>query len=237
MFVTASFSQRRSQVIKWFSIGAKASVGNYILLNPDIIGENNADLDFMTLAYSFGGRFTFSYGQNHGFGVELMSAKFGQKYHLKPDNNSYDKELSLSSLDFFVFYRYNSFGLGYFEIGPRFTKVKSIVETNTITTPIEYNNLQEKYSSSYPGAVIGFGISPLKTDKVNINTGIRLFYGFKDMVEDENYYILNDGVYRPENDTGASTNGISVQFVLEVNYFFAFWGNASCGRGRLMLFQ
>ena len=235
--VSSAFSQRHSQVIKWFSLGAKASFGNYIMLNPDILGEHEADLDFITPAYSFGGRFTFSYGQNHGFGVELMSSRFGQKYHIRTDNNAYDKTLNLSSLDFYIFYRYNSFGRGYFEIGPRFTGIKSVEEINSVETPFSYNNLAEKYNKSFAGAVLGFGFSPLKTDKVNINTGVRFFYGFGNMVYDQNYHVLNDGLFIPKNDLHSATHGISMQFVLEVNYFFAFWGNASCGRGRLMLFQ
>ena len=234
-----SYSQRRGQIIKWFSISAKAGVGNSLLLNTDIFNDPGADSDVFTLSYAYGGRFTFSYGENIGVGLDVLSVSFGQDYTLLTDDMSYEKFLKLKSLDFTPFFRYSSNKGGYFEIGPTITNLKSAEETNSVTGNfIPRDNLMEVYENKFTNIMIGFGMTAIHTERVNVNIGVRANYGFSDLVPDHQLnYVLNDGVYRPPLISEKETHPISLKIFAEVNYFFGFWGDASCGRGRLMLFQ
>lgn len=237
--VLSVYSQRRGQVIKWFSLAAKGGVGNSLLLNPDIFSEAGADSDVFTLSYSYGGRFTFSYGDNLGVGVDVLSSSFGQNYTLVTGIESYEKQLKLTSLDISPFFRYSGYGGGYFEIGPTFTTLKSAEETNSIQgTFFPRDNLMEIYENKLTDLMVGFGMAAVRTERLAVNLGLRASYGFTDMVPNhQNDYVLNDGVYFPEIISDKETHALSLKFFAELNYFFAFWGDASCGRGRLVFFQ
>ncbi len=233
------FSQRRGQVVKWFSIAGKGGVGNSILLNTDVINEKGADLDLLSLSYAYGGRFTFSYGQNLGFGVELMMNNLSQKYAMKQGAVAYEKTMKINTLDYTLFFRYKSNSRGYFEVGPTFSNVKKIEETNSIQNSsfLDRSKISESYQDKYVSLMLGFGMTAYRTERLDINIGLRASYSFKDFEDDPNYYVLNDGVFKPSVISDKSTNPLSVKVLFELNYYFAFWGNASCGRGRFMLFQ
>jgi len=241
VFLIAAFSvsgQRRGQVIKWLSLSAKGGVGNSVLLNTDVFNEKYADLNLLTPSLAFGGRFTFTYGDNIGFGLDLLSVSYGQEYSLATPDLSYEKKLALKSLDYTVFFRYTGNQGGYFEAGPVFTKLISAEETNSIAGNFSPRaDLMNIYENNYTNLMIGFGMSALRTERLDLNLGLRVNYGLDDMVPEHSDYILNDGVFQPEIMSEKSTNPISAKFIVELNYYFAFWGDASCGQGRLMFFQ
>ena len=92
----------------------------------------------------------------------------------------------------------------------------------------------EKYNS----IAVGLGFAIFRGERVSFNLGLRGSYAISDIVEDPNFYVLNDGVYPLSADYAYSkTNPFSLKLMFEINYFFGFWGDASCGRGRMMFFQ
>jgi hypothetical protein len=230
--------QRRGQVIKWISLSAKGGVGNSVLLNTDAVNEQYANLNFLTPSYAYGGRFTFTYGDNIGLGLDLLSVSFGQEYSLVTPDFSYEKKIALRSLDYTVFFRYNGNQGGYFEAGPVFTKLLSAEETNSAeaNVPLQ-DDLMNIYANNYTNIMLGFGMAVMRTERLDLNLGVRLNYGLDDIVPEHSDYILDDGVFQPEIISDKSTNPISAKFLVELNYYFAFWGDASCGQGRLMFFQ
>jgi len=239
---TTTFAQKRKKnkdAIKWISISAKGGVGNSILLNKDVADEKNVSLDYLSLSYCYGGKLTFTYGESLGFGIEALSSKFGQKYDIKQDNFTYNKNLQLKSLDYVFFFRYSGEGGAYFELGPKFTNLKSQNLTNSIDDNFKaQDNLLDFYKKKYTSLMLGFGFSAIRTERFTMNMGLRGAYALGDLVNDHQQYILNDQVYIPQKTVNeASTNPFSLQIMLEFNYFFAFWGDASCGRGNLMFFK
>ncbi len=236
--VSFAFGQRRGQTIKWFSLGLKASVGNSFLLNTDVLEDSKIQPDYFTPAFSYGGRLTFSHGENIGIGIEYLNSSFGQDYGVATDSLAYTKSIDIKTSDITLFFRYSGQKGGYFEIGPRFSTLKSVTEENDIQANFRNtDNLIDYYGPKFTSIVIGTGLSLVRTERVNVNAGVRATYSFSDLNPNKTYYVLDDYVYRPDYIPTATTNPITLKFVLEVNYFFAFWGDASCGRGRLMFFQ
>lgn len=241
LFVSVNIieAQRRTQKIKWFSISAKAGVGNSVFLNTNIMNDKNIEFDYISLSQSYGGRFTFSYGENLGFGVEGLFSSYGQKYTV---TNTLDqiniKKLKLKSLDIIPFFRYTGSTGGYIELGAKISNVNSIEEENSNSLVIVRDDLMIYQESSFTSAILGFGLALYKSERIDVNLGARFSYALKDIIVlNTNFQILDDGFYTTNYSNIATTNPISAQAILEVNYYFGFYGDARCGNGRLMLFQ
>lgn len=232
-------AQRRTQTIKWFSIAAKVGYGNSVLLNVNNIEDKNLSFNYLTPSLSYGGRFTFSYGEKIGFGADVLYSSFGQKYTINNNDNIYDKELKIKSLDILPFFRFTGEKGGYVEIGGKFSNVKSINVSNSVNENFTQNsdNIDKNYAPKFTSLVLGFGLAVYKNERLDINLGNRFAYSFTDFTPGYSYNVVDDGYYTPSKDILTPTNPLSIQFILEVNYYFAFWGDATCGKGRLMLFK
>jgi len=240
ILITGSlYAQRRGGTIKWLSLSVKAGGGNSLLYNKDIQTDPDINLDFFSPSYFFGSRFTISIGDNIGFGGEGLYSKFGQNYSIVSGGGAYKKKLDFNATDFLLFFRYTSDYGGYFEIGPKFSRMKSASLENSITSnefvPIE--DLQAKFSEQYTSIMVGAGVSLFRTDRVTGKLGARLAYSTSDFTPEKSFSVINDGVYVPPYTISATTNPFTIQGVLEINYFFGFWGDASCGRGSMQLFK
>ncbi|MBR2887918.1 MAG: hypothetical protein IKB95_06795, partial [Bacteroidales bacterium] len=69
-------------------------------------------------------------------------------------------------------------------------------------------------------------------DRVQVSLGARASYGFKNMVEDNQnpFDFVNPSIT-------TETKQLNVQILLEVNYFFAKFGTANCGRHGIEFFK
>jgi hypothetical protein len=235
--ISYSNAQKNSQNVKWLSLSAKAGVGNSYFLDVDHIEDKNITMSYFSLSQSFGGRLTFTYGERIGVGSDVLFSGYNQKYEIKVDSTTINnKAIKLSTMDILPFFRFTGYNTVYIELGAKFSTIKSVNETNSMsgiyrTTDVLKSSMEPKFTS----AIFGFGGALYKTDRVDVNLGLRLSYSFTDIAP--NYNILNDNVYVPDYVEEFPLHPISVQAVFEVNYFFAFWGDASCGKGRLMLFK
>jgi len=232
-------AQRQKQVIKWFSIAPKATFGNSVLVNADIMGDKSISPDFMTVGYSYGGKFTYSYGQLHHFGLEYMLSSFGQKYGILTDaGESYSKIVSMKGTEISPTYRYRGMQGGFVDLGFKFTTIKSATGTNNDVELARYDgDLMQYYDPKFTSLIFGLGMSFQLHERVDINAGVRFAYSVTDITASSKFNITDDYVYSPGYTLTATTNPVSAQFLLELNYYFAFYGDAKCGRGRLMFFQ
>lgn len=237
---TSLYAQkRRGSTIKWISLAVKGGYGNSILFNQDVSADANTNLDYLSPAYNIGGRFGLTFGDNFGVYIEGLSSGFKQSYDINTGTDSYTKTQEFKSFDIVLDLRYTSDYGFYVEAGPVFNNLKSALETNTIDGTIPRDNYVDNFADKYNSLMFGLGFAAFRGDRLSVNVGLRGTYALGDFVEDPgSFYVLNDGVYHPTNiGTGAATNPFSAKIMLEVNYFFAFWGDASCGRGRLIFFQ
>lgn len=243
-FLTSTiYSQRgrRGSEVKWLSLAVKAGYGNSILVNSNVMSDEAITTNFLSPAYSYGGRFGLTYGDNIGLSFEVLSSGYSQGYDINDGNNPYSKTQKFTTLDYLILFRYTSDYGFYFEVGPKFSNMKSAVVENPSLTGYTFNdedNYVENFKEKYNSIALGMGFAIFRAERVNFNLGLRGSYAFTDIVEDPNFYVLNDGVYQPDLTVEtSSTNPFSLKLMFEINYFFGFWGDASCGRGRLMFFQ
>ncbi|MEN8119520.1 MAG: outer membrane beta-barrel protein [Bacteroidota bacterium] len=229
-------AKKRGTTIKWISLAVKGGYGNSILFNQDVFADDNTTINFLSPAYNFGARFGLTFGDNFGIYVEPLLSTFKQDYDINTGTDSYTKTQKFKSFDILLNLRYTSAYGFYVEAGPVFNSLKSAEETNSIDG-ITRNNYIDNFADKYKSLMFGLGFAAFRGDRLSVNVGLRGTYALGDFVEDPtSFYVLNDDIYRATG-TNAKTNPFSAKIMLEVNYFFAFWGDASCGRGRLMFFQ
>jgi len=244
LLITTSFAQRRGRgngEIKWLNLAIKGGYGGTMMFNSDVSGDGNVSQDFLSPSYEFGGRFGIGYGDFVSLGVEVLSAGFGQDYSINDATiESYTKKQKFTSFDLLVALRYTSPYGFYFEAGPKFSTLKTASIENSMTGPFvdgDQPDYMQNFSEKFTSIVAGMGFAIHNGDRLQVTLGLRGSYAIGNFVENENYYVLNDNVYRPMGSFTAKTSPFTLKAVLEVNYIFGFWGDASCGRGRLMFFQ
>jgi len=232
-------AQRQKQVIKWFSIAPKVYIGNSVFLNSDIMGDKNISPDYLTLGYGYGGKFTYSLGQEHHFGLEYMLSSFGQKYSMRAstDDTPYTKTLAMTGVELAPYYRYRGMQGGFVDAGFKFTILKTAEVSNAGVLQTQWQgDVLDKYSPKFTSLLFGVGMSFQLHDRIDLNAGVRFAYSISDITPDD-FNVTDDLVYRPSYLAEAETNPLSANLFLELNYYFAFYGDAKCGRGRLMFFQ
>ena len=244
LLVTTGFAQRHggNGEIKWLNFSVKGGYGGTMLFNSDVSSDGNATQDFLSPSFEFGGRFAIGYGDFVSIGVEVLSAGFGQSYSINdPNMQAYDKKQKFTSFDILPTIRYTSPYGFYFEAGPKFSTLKSASVENSLDGAFTDENSTQDYmanfTENFTSVVAGLGMAIHNGDRLQLTIGLRGSYALGDFVENENYYVLNDNVYRPQGSFTAKTSPFTLKLMLEVNYIFGFWGDASCGRGRLMFFQ
>lgn len=237
-----SFAQhRRGSMVKWLSIELKGAYGGSMLLNSDIASDKNVELALFSPAYEFGGRLALTFGDYISIGVELLSSSFNQDYNINvPNKQVYTKTQSFKSTDILLALRYTNLYGFYVELGPKFSTIKKAKVTNSINEAFT-DDIEPDYAAhfvdKFTGIMAGFGFAVYNGDRLRVNVGIRTSYALSNIVDDGNFYVLNDGFYHPIGSFSSNTNPLTVQLSLGVNYVFGFWGNATCGRGRLVFFQ
>jgi hypothetical protein len=225
--------------VKWLSLAIKGGYGGNLLLNKDIQNDANVKVNYLSPHYSFGGRFGITYGDNIGINVEPLWSGFNQEYTIKAAS-PYIKTQKFKSMDIFVSLRYiTDYGL-YVEAGPQFSTLKSASVKNNIDGAFTESQLSE-YKSNFAkkntSVAFGVGFAAINGDRLQLFVGLRANYGLGNFVDNSSFYVLNDGVYQPQYNYSAKTSPITYKLMLELNYLFGFWGDATCGKGRLIFFK
>jgi hypothetical protein len=243
---------QKSQMIKWLRIAPKASVGTSMLLNSNTFADKSIEEKYWNMSTAFGGSLGLGIGDYLEFYVESNFVKFGQSYHLQVErtngnDESYHKSLAFTALNTGVLMRWITDMGGYFEVGPTFTSLKS-TEVKNDALVLEKPTFED-FNHSYINLSVGFGQAVFRSERLFVLVGARInfspvsFYLPRDLYPDATYFkddIYNIGNLRYEpntHDVQGKTMPVSGFLTLEVNYTFGFWGNARCGRGRLMFFQ
>jgi hypothetical protein len=240
LFLTTSiFAQKRGSTINWLSIAVKGGYGGSLLMNKDVFADKNVTVNYMNGSYFVGGRFGWTFGDYVGLSFEVDYSSFGQEYDVTGTNENFNKKTSIKSLDLIPMFRFTGSTGFYAEIGPKFSTLKSIDETPTLDISLYPGGLTNIYEEKYLSAILGLGFMPLILDRITLSIGVRANYGWKSLIASNTYYtVTDDRRYSPSTPyTDATINLIQLQGVVEFNYFFGFFGDATCGRGRLMLFQ
>ena len=243
LFISSAIAQRHggNGEVKWLSLSIKGGYGGTVFFNQDVMSDQNVSVNYLSPSYSFGGRFGITYGDHFGINIEPLWSGFSQEYSINNGTNPYNKTQKFTAFDLFVSLRYISDYGFYVEAGPQFSTLKTASVDNDIDDSFTDGNPLNEYKSNfaekYTSIGAGLGFAAINSDRLQLFVGLRANYSLGNFVENSSYYVLNDEVYSPSGTFTAKTSPFTYKLMLELNYFFAFWGDASCGRGRLMFFQ
>ena len=218
----------------WFDAGIKGAYGPTMMYDQSVF-DNNTYKHKLTAGYNYGFRLGFNYGHHAGLNLEYMLS------HSKQDFNYHSEvfnKFDVKHNDFVGTFRYSGDG-AFVEIGAEYANIKDVKLESQSMEPINPPAV-ENFEKNYVGGVLGFGSYLAGNDLLSINLGIRLHWGFGEIVNPtgkmNNYPIF--GVQGVPIDPDNKTFETAAQLQLEVNYAFGRFAKSSChDRWRLILFN
>ena len=211
----------------WFEAGLKGGGGLSFLYNKNIVDDSNWDYA-LTPMYGVGAKFSCNFGPYHGVFFEGLYNKSGQDwtYNIATSTNDFDYSVEWQSIDLYVLYR-GIRNRAYFEIGPRYSLIQKFEQTALMGT----TETTDFYESSYFGAALGFGGYIAGSETFSVGIGMRLNYGFGDIVNDKGLAEGN-GFPNPVKDiayeTEEKTNIMFAQFLVEFNFGVGRFAKTAC---------
>ncbi len=236
----SSFAQRGNfnlGVKNWINIGVKGGYGISFLNNKNIFQDDNIMPSYFTPSYFYGGKMGFNFNDYVGIMLEITPYTFGQEYKITPNrgysDTCYNKLITGKSFDIPVLLRITTDKKTYVEAGIKFCKISGVTETNSSDYVLAGLNTNEqdvmtKFNKSYNSLIFGVGGAVVKGYSFDMTLGFRLNYALDDAITDPKFPFTNDP-YRPSYEIG-KTNIVSVQAVLEFNYYLCYFARSSCGR-------
>lgn len=226
-----TMAQRRGTAPNWISIAAKAGYGNSVLLCKQINDMDNVTQNYLSPSFSMGGRLGVVFVDKIGVSLEYLSSQYQNKYEFDPQlgNKTINSNLRFKTGDLLILARYTG-EYGFFaELGPKLTSVKEVTrEVDNFADFDATNQFKGKFNS----VVFGFGFTPYNGERVLVSLGLRLAYCSKNIVEnDVNILGVNAQL------TNVEMKPLSAQVTLDVNYHFARFGKATCGKQRIIFFK
>jgi hypothetical protein len=219
--------------ILWFDAGLKAQSGFTGFYNKAIVDSDLVDFE-VSSGYSFGGKLGINKEYN-GLALELMFGRTKGKF----DHQDFvgTSTLEVNHMDVYVLFR-NARNLGFFEIGPKFSFVRSANYFRASPdVPVPLTDITDDFQSGISG-VISFGANLIGNEgRFSGQLGLRFEYGFKDIVgtvgRENNAPLRLDGLY---SDQYQGTHPIFAGIVFEMNWGLGFYGVSKCG-GRKKFFM
>ena len=231
--VLQGFSQHRGGrggYVNWMTIAVKGGAGPFMMLNQDLKNTEGFTLEAFSPSYCFGGRYGIVFGNYVGVSFEYLGGGFKQKFNYKEGNNTVNGNFNFGCTDMLALLRYTGDYGFYAEVGPKFTTVKK--PKGTIESVVEDEDVDPLFKDKFTSIAFGLGFMPYNGDRVQVSLGARASYCLKNMVEDgQNPFDFVNPTLTTE------TKNLNVQILLEVNYFFAKFGTANCGRHGIEFFK
>jgi len=217
----------------WFDAGVKGAYGPTMMYDQSVF-DNSAYKHKLTAATNYGFRLGFNYGHHVGINLEYILAHSKQDFNL---HGVVFNQFDVKHNDFVGTIRYSGDG-AFIEIGAEYANIKDVT-LESMAEPINPPAV-ENFEKNYLGGVLGFGSYLAGNDLFSINLGIRLHWGFGEIVnptgKENNYPIY--GVPSVSIDPANKTFETAAQLQLEVNYAFGRFAKSSChDRWRLILFN
>ena len=233
--ITCIFILSSSYCQTWFDLGLKGGFGTGIIMNNNIWDDPDYN-HRLSPSYSFGGKIGFNFNDNHEITLDILFNKFQQDFlynqfdSITQSDPLYKSSLSYGSISYLLMYRNNKDGR-YSEIG---TSIESLLNSSRTDENSQPAIDLERFNKTQLNVVAGFGAYLLGSENFGITTGIRISYGIKDIFS-ENGKSINLPTLK-QYDTYSASHPLSILFVLEANFDFAYVAKAQCSRRKLILF-
>ncbi len=228
-FAVISIATTYGQV--WFDMGVKGSYGITMMSNKNIFDDRDVDYQ-ISGGYGFGVSVGTHFGDHQGIIVEYMRSTGKQNFDEElgvVQSNNYE----WSTNDVLLLYRYTGYG-AYFEVGPKIAFVSDVMNTYHDQPTMDVTHL---FEDKWISGVVGFGSYLGGSDLFSMQIGLRLYYQFGDMINEDGQALDLPPPAYIDYDTYKQTNLISAQLHLEFNYAFGRFAKESChDRWKLILF-
>ena len=228
------FTKVHSQ--SWFDVGVKAGGGLSHLINQNIWDDNDYN-HRLSSAYCFGAKIGYNLNKNHEFTFDVLFNSFRQSFlynemdSIAVNSPLLSASLNYSSISYLLMYRFNKEGR-YSEIGTSFETLLSCSRTDENNSVSQIS--KEDLIQQWPSIVGGFGAYLLGTENFGITTGIRISYGLSDLISKSGKALLLPNFKNYPSYSGSYP--LSIQFIIEANFDFAYVSKAQCNRRKLILF-
>lgn len=233
IFIFATFHTQ-----SWMDLGLKGGYGTSILTNNNIWDDSDYNHQ-ISGSYCFGGKIGLNFNENHEVTFDIMYNEFNQNFlynfydSITESSPLYKSSISYHSLSYILMYRHNKEGR-YSEIG---TSVETILKVNR-KDEIDYFQgiaiAKNDFIANQANIVAGFGAYLLGSENFGVTTGIRISYGLKDLISlaGQNKSLPTFKNYESYN----ASHPLSIIFIIEANFDFAYVAKAQCSRRKLIFF-
>ena len=231
LIALACLNQIQAQkVYAWMDVGLKGGFGLTGMLNKNLFDDRDYE-HHLTAGNTFGGKLGLFFGLFNGITLDAMYSSSNQKFDYLKLNKTYDHNINWKTIDLALLYRMQKDGV-YVELGPQYSLIQKVTNSdpndpNTTTTDF--------YEKNYLSGVFGVGGYLFNVETFTTMLGIRLGYGFGDMINAKgkaaHYPTPNIATY-----VDKPTNAAWVQLVLEANFALGYYGRTSCSK-RATLFR
>jgi len=244
MITFFAFTASAQQGITWFTMGVFGGGGTSMFLNKNVFDNADFEANPFTLTSTYGGRFGlhFTAGRNYVNNLALLfegaKSQLGTTWDIQDivGNEIHTRTLMLTTSDFSVNFRYISEAGGFVEIGHRFTTVKEVQDENEADIALYTADL-ESFENKINMLEFGFGFTLVQTPYIDLSLGFKGAYAYKDIWADDNLYQIYDENLPTFDPSPVDTKALRLMARLEFNYYFGYFGVASCGKPGLKLFQ
>jgi hypothetical protein len=216
----------------WFDAGVNAAWGPTLMYDQNVFDDGDYKHK-ASFGNSFGGRLGVNFGYHAGISLEYNAATSNQDFNYNGQEfNSFQwKHNDLATL-----FRYSGNG-AYVEVGGKYSNMKEVT-LESVESQYNLGDVTDKFSDDYFSGIFGFGSYLMGSELLTLNLGIRLHWGFNDIVNEagkaDDYPIL----VKPLDDPSKKTLATAAQLRFELNYAFGRFSKEAChDRWRLILFQ
>lgn len=232
LFLLVSVVTARAQF--WFDLGANGAWGPTLMLDQNVFDDSNYKHK-ASFGTAFGARLGINYGYHVGLGLEYTFGSSNQDFNYN-GTDSYNS-FNWKHNDVAALFRYSGNG-AFVELGGKFSSMREV------TLESEGNDLggdvTDLFNKNNISGIFGFGSYLLGNDALTLNLGIRVHYGFKDIITADGRQQPNNlpFVVEPVKDLTKKTLATAAQLRLELNYAFGRFSKKACHeRWKLILFQ
>lgn len=227
LFVLMMFSVSHAQV--WLELGGKAGFGLTGFFNDNLINDAQHNFELNT-AFSFGGVLGLNFGDFHGVNLEALSITNQQSFEFLDLGDRTRIGVEWKAIDVFLMYRFYSQGGAFFELGPKYTSVRSVEQAEGM----KRFRVDDLYETEYFSAAAGFGGFLAGSDVFTLKLNIRFEYALQDFVSAQG---VNEGypAYYQPFDAYTETRPFRASIGIEINFGLGGIAQSACGRRRFIM--
>lgn len=226
LFPLFILSHQLSYAQGWVDVGVKVMYGLTGFYNNNIIKDAQHSYNLMG-APSYGGVIGLNLGSAHVLNLEGLFLNNRQKLDFRDNDEKFINEVKWNNLDLYLLYRHYTGNGTHFEIGPKFSLVRSTSQAYAG----QLIESEDGYENNYFSGVAGLGGFITGNETMTLKIGLRFEYALSDLISSDGIDAGFPAFYT-DYETYTSTRPYRVGVFLEFNFGLGKEGKYICGRRR-----